>query len=514
MEILDKNKSKSKTSGIEGMGKVPPQAVELEQAVLGALMLEKDALSRVIDIINFEIFYKQGHQEIFKAITALFTNSDPIDLLTVIQQLRQMGKIDLVGGPQYIAELTSKVSSAANIEYHSRIIAQKFIQRELIRISGEISKDAYEETTDVFELLDRAEQNLFALSETNLRRNFSNMSELVMKTIQRLEDLKSKGEGVTGVPSGFKALDEMTAGWQKSDLVIIAARPAMGKTAFVLSLTRNAALQHKKGVAFFTLEMTATQLVQRLMFSEAEIDAQKGRSGNLTPDEWNTLNTRISELRTAPIYIDDSPSLSMMDLRAKCRRLKAEKGIDMVIIDYLQLMKGDTTKGGSREQEIAFISRGLKELAKELDVPILALSQLSRAVETRGGSDKRPQLSDLRESGSIEQDADMVMFLYRPEYYGFATLEDGTPTQGLAQVIIGKQRNGPVGDVTLEFVNAFAKFRDLQVSGYSNPNQNTNNSTTIPIVPSNKFNTPTSGTGSITLPSKMNTADDIDDTPF
>ncbi|GIV43628.1 MAG: hypothetical protein KatS3mg035_0751 [Bacteroidia bacterium] len=363
------------------------------------------------------------------------------------QFIKQQGKLDVIGGNAYLAELTSRVSSAANIEYHARIVAQKYILRELIRISGEILTDAYDDTTDVFQLLDKAEQSLFGLSETNLRRNYETMPSLTHKMIQRLEELKAKGNAITGIPSGYQALDNMTAGWQKSDFVIIAARPAMGKTAFTLNIARNAALISKVPVVIFTLEMAAIQLAQRLIFAEAEIDLSKARTGNLSPQEWNQLNARIGEISKAPIYIDDTPALSIMECRAKCRRLKAEKGIQLVIIDYLQLMRGDN-RTGNREQEIAMISRSLKELAKELDVPVIALSQLSRAVETRG-SDKKPMLSDLRESGSIEQDADMVMFLYRPEYYGFQTLEDGTPTEGICQVIIGKQRHGPVGEVSL-----------------------------------------------------------------
>ncbi|MCS7074252.1 MAG: replicative DNA helicase, partial [Bacteroidia bacterium] len=429
---------------IQSTGKVPPHALDLEMAVLGALMLEKEALSRVIDIIKPEIFYAPKHKIIFEAILTLFQNSEPIDLLTVTNQLKLMGKLDEVEGPYYIAKLTSQVASAANIEFHARIVAQKYLQRELIQIAGETLRDAYEDTTDVFDLLDRTEQALFSLSETNLRRNYSPMNELVIKTIKRLEEIKGRGDGITGIPSGFRALDQLTAGWQPSSLIIIAARPAMGKTAFVLSVARNAAVLYKKPVAFFSLEMAAIELSQRLICAEAELDAQKVRTGNLEDYEWEQLNAKVGELSKAPLYIDDTPALSLFDLRTKCRRLKAEKNIELVIIDYLQLMRGDVSKSGNREQEIAGISRALKELAKELNVPVIALSQLSRAVESRGG-DKKPMLSDLRESGSIEQDADMVMFLYRPEYYGFQTLEDGTPTEGICQVIIGKQRHGPVG---------------------------------------------------------------------
>ncbi len=505
-------KSSKKTIPLNLMpGKVPPQAIDFEMAVLGALLLEKDALPKIIDILKPELFYKDSHSIIYDAILSLFRDSQPVDLLTVSQFIKQQGKLDIIGGNAYLAELTSRVSSAANIEYHARIIAQKYILRELIRISGEILTDAYDDTTDVFQLLDKAEQSLFGLSETNLRRNYETMPSLTHKMIQRLEELKAKGNAITGISSGYQALDNMTAGWQKSDFVIIAARPAMGKTAFTLNIARNAALLNNSPVVIFTLEMAAIQLAQRLIFAEAEIDLSKARTGNLSAHEWNQLNARIGEISKAPIYIDDTPALSIMDCRAKCRRLKAEKGIQLVIIDYLQLMRGDN-RTGNREQEIAMISRSLKELAKELDVPVIALSQLSRAVETRG-SDKKPMLSDLRESGSIEQDADMVMFLYRPEYYGFQTLEDGTPTEGICQVIIGKQRHGPVGEVSLFFDKNYGKFRDL------NPNF-------TPSFPSSNIpdfdpsqSAPFNPLGPINLPSKMNSLnledlDEFGDTPF
>jgi replicative DNA helicase len=491
-------------------GKIPPQAIDFEMAVLGAILLERDALPKVIDILKPEFFYKDAHTIIYEAVLSLFRDSQPVDLLTVSQFIKQQGKLEIIGGNAYLAELTTRVSSAANIEYHARIVAQKYILRELIRISGEIMTEAYDETTDVFQLLDKAEQSLFSLSETNLRRNFETMSSLTHKTIQRLEELKTKGTAVTGIPSGFKALDSMTAGWQKSDLIIIAARPSMGKTAFTLNIARNAALLNHSPVAIFTLEMSAIQLAQRLLFAEAEINLSKGRTGNLSVQEWNQLNAHIGEISKAPIYIDDTPALSIMECRAKSRRLKAEKGIQLIIIDYLQLMRGDN-RSGNREQEIAMISRSLKELAKELDIPIIALSQLSRAVETRG-SDKKPMLSDLRESGSIEQDADMVMFLYRPEYYGFQTLEDGTPTEGICQVIIGKQRHGPVGEISLFFDKNYGKFRDFQTSFTPQFHQSTN-----PYTSSTPSFNPLDNT--LNLPSKMNSLslDDLDefgDTPF
>jgi replicative DNA helicase len=447
------------------VGRKPPQAMDLERAVLGAIMLEKDALSRVIDILKPEIFYADAHREIFNAIFTLFQNSEPIDILTVAHQLRREGALDKVGGAYYLTELTNQVASAANIEYHTRVILEKYLQRELIRVSGDTQREAFEETTDVFDLLDKAEKDLYDLSGNNLRRETRSMEELTRSTIKLVEELHGRKESVTGVPSGFEILDNMTAGWQPSDLIIIAARPSMGKTAFVLSLARNAAIRYRKPVAFFSLEMTAQQLAMRLLSSEAEIDANKLRKGDLTPGEFQQLSLKTNEMSKAPIFIDDTPALSVYEMRAKCRRLKAEKGIELIVVDYLQLMQGERSRSGNREQEIAGISRSLKQLAKELNVPVIALSQLSRAAETRNANDKRPQLSDLRESGSIEQDADMVGFLYRPEYYKLYTDEEGNSTLGVCEVIIGKQRNGPVGTVKLRYVNQFTKFTELYEGG-------------------------------------------------
>ena len=402
-----------------GLGKLPPQALDLEEAVLGALMLEKDALSAVIDILKPDVFYKDSHQKIFEAIQALFQRSSPVDILTVTAQLRQQGDLEMIGGAYYITELTNRVASAANIEYHARIISQKFIQRELIRISTEIISNAYEDTTDIFDLLDHAEKNLFDIAQNNLRRDSRKMDDIIRESLDNLEKIKDKVDGLTGVPSGFTALDRITSGWQPSDLVIIAARPAMGKTAFVLSCARNAAVQFNKPVVFFSLEMSSVQLVNRLISGETEIEQEKIKRGHLAEWEWQKLHSKIGTLTEAPLFIDDTPALNIFEFRAKCRRLKAQYDIQMIIIDYLQLMHGKSDgKGGNREQEIGSISRALKSVAKELNVPVIALSQLSRAVETRPGAAKKPMLSDLRESGSIEQDADMVLFLYRPEYYG------------------------------------------------------------------------------------------------
>src|SRR5215208_1221688 len=397
-------------------GKVPPQAKDLEEAVLGAIMLEKGAFDAVIEILKPECFYVDSHQRIFKAMQGLANKSQPIDILTVVEELRSREELDLVGGPYYVTKLTNAVVSSANIEAHSRIILQKFIQRELIRISGEIISDAYEDSTDVFDLLDQAESKIYEVTSTHLRNNYETIDSVLVKTIQRIEDLRHKNEDISGVPSGFASLDRVTYGWQMTDLIILAARPSVGKTAMALNLARNAALHPSKPtpVAVFSLEMSAGQLVQRILSAESEIWLEKIARGKLEEHEMKQLYARgIQRLAKAPIFIDDTPALNIFELRAKCRRLKNKHNIGMIIIDYLQLMSGTgENRNSNREQEISNISRNLKGLAKELSIPIIALSQLSREVEKRGAKDgtKMPQLSDLRESGAIEQDADMVMF--------------------------------------------------------------------------------------------------------
>lgn len=438
-------------------GRVPPQAIDLEEVVLGAMMLEKDAVNAIIDILKPEVFYKESHQKIFTAIFNLFSKSEAIDILTVTNELKLQGDLDIVGGPYFISQLTNRVVSAANIEFHARILIQKHIQRELIQISSGIIKEAYEDTTDVFDLLDKAESGLFSVSETNLRRSFTAMPELIKKAIEDIEKAKDGDSNMRGVPSGYTKLDGITQGWQKSDLIILAARPSMGKTALALNLARNAAVRFNKPVAFFSLEMSSVQLVTRLISSETYLPAEKLRQGDLKEHEWQQLNTKISPLVQAKMYIDDTPQLSIFELRAKCRRLKQQFDIQMVFVDYLQLMTTGGDNRGNREQEISNISRSLKSLAKELDVPVLALSQLSRNVESRPGS-KKPILSDLRESGAIEQDADMVIFIYRPEYYGINDDGEGNSVQGLAIINIAKHRNGKLGDVELKFVGQFARF--------------------------------------------------------
>ncbi len=486
-------------------GKLPPQAIDLEEAVLGALMLEKEAVNTVIDILQPKSFYKETHQKIFSAIQGLFSDSQPVDILTVTNKLRLSGELDIIGGAYYITQLTNRVASAANIEFHARIISQKYIQRELIRISSDIITDAYDETTDVFSLLDKAESNLFAVTEGNIRKNYETMSDLLRVAIKQIEEAKNKESGVIGIASGFTALDRMTSGWQPSDLVIIAARPGMGKTAYVLSLARNAAVDFNIPVAFFSLEMSSIQLVTRLVSAESEISAEKLRSGNLRNDEIQQIHSKIKGLAEAKLFIDDTPGLSVFELRAKARRLKAKEKIQLLVVDYLQLMTGGgDKKNGNREQEISMISRSLKSIAKELNIPILALSQLNRSVETRGG-DKKPQLSDLRDSGSIEQDADMVQFIHRPEYYGLSEDEDHNPTAGVANIIIAKHRNGSTGEIKLKFVAHLAKFQDFEKGMNDFDDFDNANSSSMPV--GKDFDTDKT----VTKPSKMN---DVEDTDF
>ena len=450
-----------KTTNLTAGGRVPPQALDLEEAVLGALLIDKNALSRVIDILHPEAFYKEQHQLIYKAIGNLFGDNQPVDILTVAAELRKEGLMKQAGGERYLAQLSQKVSSGAHIEYHSRIVLQKHIQRELVRISSEIIESAFDETTDVLELLDTSEQKLFEVAQGNLKRNYESAEDLIRQALDRIETI-SKQEGLSGVPSGFAALDRVTSGWQPSDLIILAARPGMGKTAFVLSMARNMAIDHQKKVAVFSLEMSSVQLITRIISSETGINSEKLRKGDLTDGEWNQLTSGVKDLENAKLFIDDTPALSVFDLRAKVRRLHSTQGgLDLIIIDYLQLMTvGGSKAQGNREQEISTISRSLKSVAKELNVPVIALSQLSRAVETRSTS-KRPQLSDLRESGAIEQDADIVSFIYRPEYYGIEEWEDGDASMGQAEIIIAKHRNGSLDDVRLRFIAELAKFSDL-----------------------------------------------------
>jgi replicative DNA helicase len=443
-------------------GKVPPQARDLEEAVLGAVMIEDKAIDDVIDILQEDSFYVDAHRKIYRAMRQLYIIEAPIDLLTVTEQMRKNGELEDIGGAYFLAQLTNKVGSAANVEYHARIIAEKYIQRMLITTSSEVIRDAYEDSTDVFELLDKAESNLMLISENSAKKASVDIASIIRKELEEIDVRINSEEHLNGVPSGFMELDRATGGWQNSDLIIVAARPGMGKTAFTLALARNSAIDHKKPVAFFSLEMAANQLVQRLISMESEIPAEKIRRGSLEKYEYTQLTSKIDALQKAPMYIDDTPGINIFELRSKCRKLKQKYDISMIIVDYLQLMSGtmDGKGGGNREQEISQISRSLKGLAKELQVPVIALSQLSRAPETRGGT-KKPILSDLRESGAIEQDADIVIFLYRGEYYGILTDEDGMDTKGVAEIIIAKHRNGPLKTVKAKFIDKFAKFADF-----------------------------------------------------
>ncbi|MCW5517300.1 replicative DNA helicase [Muriicola sp. Z0-33] len=453
--------SKSSVISLE-KGKIPPQAVDLEEVVLGAMMIDKKGVDEVIDILHPDVFYKDAHRYIYEAIFKLFETSEPVDLLTVSSQLKKDARLEAVGGDFYLIKLTQKVASSAHIEFHARIILQKYIQRSLIKISSEIIEDAYDDGTDVFDLLDNAEAKLYDVTQGNLKRSAETAQNLVIQAKKKIEEISNK-EGLSGIPSGFDKVDKLTSGWQPSDLIIIAARPGMGKTALTLSMARNMAVNSNIPVAFFSLEMSSVQLITRLISSETGLSSEKLRTGRLEKHEWEQLNVKVKALEKAPLFIDDTPSLSIFDLRAKARRLASQHKIKLIVLDYLQLMTaGGSQKGGNREQEISTISRNLKALAKELSVPVIALSQLSRAVETRGGS-KRPILSDLRESGAIEQDADIVSFIYRPEYYKIDEWDDEerTPTQGQAEFIVAKHRNGGLDNIRLKFIAQLGKFDNL-----------------------------------------------------
>ena len=451
-----------KLTGIEGT--IPPQSVELEQAVLGALMLERDAIIDVQEYVKAETFYLEEHRTIFRAIQALSVEMKAIDLYTVTERLKSQRELQKVGGAAYLAELTQKVASAAHIEFHAKIIAQKYVQRELIRSATEIERRSYDDEVDVTELIGFAEQEIFRVSEGNVKRSVQVASDILRKALQQIEEASKTAGEYNGVRSGFTDIDAVTLGWQPSDLIIIAARPSMGKTAFVLTMARNMCVELKTPVAFFSLEMSSVQLMNRLIVAETQLNSKDLRTGNLTPAQWTHLESQTVELGRSPLYIDDTPALSVYEFRSKARRLKTQHDIQLIIIDYLQLMTASTPETrGNREQEVSLISRTLKAIAKELNVPIIALSQLSRNVENRGGS-KRPQLSDLRESGAIEQDADVVAFIHRPEYYGLTTDENNMPTAGMAEIIIAKHRNGEVTDVPLRFIKEQAKFADADSS--------------------------------------------------
>lgn len=445
-------------------GKVPPQAPELEEAVLGAAMLEKDTFAQILEIIQSEdCFYVDAHQKIYAAMRRLFDKGTPVDLLTITEELRKSNELEIVGGAYYLTRLTMSVLSSAHVEAHARLVMEKFIQRELIRISGAVISEAYEDSTDVFDLLDKAESGLYEITDKHLRKNFKSLQEVLVRTIAEIDETRKKTEDVTGVPSKFAGLDAITGGWQKTDLIILAARPAVGKTAFTLNLAMNAAMNASKPfpVALFSLEMGAGQIVKRMLSCVTEVSMEAITKGKMAEHEFVQLSQRMSKLAQAKIFIDDQAALNIFELRAKARRLKQKHDIQMILIDYLQLMQAGVNTGGNREQEISKISRDLKALAKELEVPIIALSQLNRSVETRKES-KVPQLSDLRESGAIEQDADMVMFLYRPEYYGTNSNEMGETVEGETHIHIAKHRNGSTGQVKVRFIKEYQKFVDLE----------------------------------------------------
>ncbi|MFI3318455.1 MAG: replicative DNA helicase [Rikenellaceae bacterium] len=441
-------------------GILPPQATELEEAVIGALMLEKDSIIAVQEYISPEAFYNEAHKLIYKAIEDLSAELKPIDLYTVSERLKVQEQLKEIGGAAYLAQLTQKVDSAANVEFHAKIIAQKYVQRELIRSASEIQRRSYDESVDVTDLIGFAEGEIFKVAEGHVKRSVQSSRDILARALAQIEEAAKSDDAFNGVPSGFAAIDKKTMGWQLSDLIIVAARPSMGKTAFVLTMARNMAIEYDQGVAFFSLEMSSVQLMMRLIVAETGLASTAIKSGKLSADEWKHLESATKPLGTAPLYIDDTPALSVFEFRSKARRLKIHHDIKIIIIDYLQLMTGSTDTRGNREQEVSFISRTLKAIAKELNVPIIALSQLSRATETRGG-DRRPQLSDLRESGAIEQDADIVAFIHRPEYYGQTQTSDGLPTAGMAEIIIAKHRNGEVCDVPLRWIKEQARFADV-----------------------------------------------------
>jgi replicative DNA helicase len=441
------------------LGKIPPQAIDLEKAVLGAIMLERNASIDVLELLKPESFYYPAHQKIYQAIFELAKVNKPIDILTVREILRQSKELDEVGGAYYLSSLTDNIGSAAHVDHHAKIIAQKYIQRELIRVAVEIQKQAYDDGIDVLDLLNFSENSIFKLAEGNIKSETVKIEQVLTKAIERIEEAAKREDNLSGIPSGFTSLDRVTAGWQPSDLIIIAARPSMGKTAFILSMARNMAVNFKVPLAIFSLEMSTLQLVNRLIAAETELSSEILRTGKLRDYEWEQLEIKVKNLYDAPIFIDDTPAITLFELRAKCRRLKTQHNIQMVIIDYLQLMTGTPETRGNREQEVSTISRGLKALAKELDIPVIALSQLNRSVEMRSG-EKRPQLSDLRESGAIEQDADLVLFIHRPEKYGLIEDGRGNSTKGLAEIIIAKHRNGAITDVNLRFRDELAKFEE------------------------------------------------------
>ena len=440
-------------------GHLQPQAIDLEKVVLGALMIDKDAFSIVSEMLVPETFYEPRHQKIYNAIRVLNMNENPVDIMTVTEELAREGTLEEVGGSPYVIELSSLVASSAHIEYHAKILQQKYLARQLISFSSKIEAEAFDPTVDVEELMQEAQGKLFEISQRNMKQDYTQIDPVISQAMEVLKKASANSDGLTGIPTGYNKLDDMTSGWQPSDLVILAGRPAMGKTAFALSLAKNIAIDQKIPVAFFSLEMSNVQLVNRLISNVCEVEGKKILNGQLSNDEWSRLDKNLRRMTGAPLYIDDTPGLSVFELRTKARRLVKEKKVQIIMIDYLQLMNATGMKFNSRQEEVSTISRSLKGLAKELNIPIIALSQLNRTVEGREGLEgKRPQMSDLRESGAIEQDADMIMFVHRPEYYHIFQDEKGNDLHGMAQIIIAKHRKGATGDVLLTFIGKYTRF--------------------------------------------------------
>lgn len=462
MSEYRRKKEKEQTSFDLSFGHVMPQATEMEKAVLGALMIDKDAYMEVCDLLRPESFYEPRNQMVYDAIRRLSIDEKPVDVLTVTNQLEKMGSLDEVGGPAYVVELSSRVATSANVEYHANIVAEKYLARQMINYVSVVGKKTFDETIDIKDVMNEAEARLFELTQGNMKKDYSVLKPILDRAVKAVEKAHSNTGGVTGISTGFYKLDDITCGWQKSDLVIIAGRPAMGKTAFALSLAKNIAADQMVPMAFFSLEMSSEQLATRLMSNACGVDGKKLMNGQLSRDEWDRLDKNLVFLTDAPLYIDDTEGLSVMELRSKARRLVREKHVQLIMVDYLQLMTASGMRYNSRQEEVSLISRSLKGLAKELNIPVLALSQLNRGVEGREGAEgKRPMLSDLRESGAIEQDADMVVFLHRPEYYGIMMSEDGTKDyRGMAEVIIAKHRKGAVGIKMLNFRGEFTRFEN------------------------------------------------------
>ncbi len=437
------------------LGKVPPHDIEAEQAVLGSMLTDKDAVISAIEVLKEEDFYRADNRAIYEAVINLYNRAEPIDIITVKAELESLGKFEKVGGLEYLVSLPDKVPTTANAMKYIKIVEEKSTLRNLIKTANEIIELGYDPTEDVEDIMEGAEKKIFNIMQNNDKKSYSPIKDVLVESFTQLEELYNRKQHITGVPSGFVELDYKTAGFHGSDLVLIAARPAMGKSAFALNIVTNAAVRSNVPVAIFSLEMSKEQMVNRILCSEAMVDSNKVRTGKLEEDDWTKLAGSIGPLSDAEIYIDDTPGISVMEIRAKCRKLKLEKNIGMVVIDYLQLIQGSNKRNGSREQEISEISRSLKILAKELNIPVIALSQLSRAVEQR--PDHRPMLSDLRESGAIEQDADIVMFLYRDDYYN-----KDSEKKDIAEVIIAKHRGGSLGTVELLWLGSYTKFVNLE----------------------------------------------------